>query len=151
MPTYRPVLERFVEHIELDRNTGCWIWKASKGTKGYGQIGFVKREVIGAHRVSYWLFIGDLPKGHSHEVHHKCKRFDCVNPNHLELLSRDDHGAVHVKAECPHGHNYEKDGYYVVRHDGKTWRACKECSKAKDRRLKHAKLFRDIHIAASTG
>lgn len=89
MPQYRPLLDRFVEKFELDRETGCWNWTACLSRKGYGkfQVGG-KGGCIEAHRVSFEIFYGIVP--HGTEVHHTCRNRRCVNPNHFDLLSHRD-------------------------------------------------------------
>lgn len=62
--------------------TGCWEWLGKPSSNGYGRICY-KRERDAAHRVSYRLFIGDIPK--ELQVCHKCDTPMCVNPFHLFL------------------------------------------------------------------
>ena len=64
---------------------GCWLWTASPGTYGYGQIS-VDGRPVGAHRVAYQLVFGEIPK--RHELDHLCRRHGCVNPMHLEPVTR---------------------------------------------------------------
>jgi len=58
---------------------GHWIWIGADGGR-YGQIK-VLGKVEQAHRVSYELFIGEIPEGHG--VLHRCDICLCVNPEHL--------------------------------------------------------------------
>ncbi len=58
----------------------CWIWKKCTNTDGYGSIwAFNKGWRI--HRLSYFLFIGEIPKGLL--VCHTCDKPACFNPAHL--------------------------------------------------------------------
>lgn len=72
------------EHPELGQ---CWLWTAgiNKGT-GYGSFARRHGEGIDAHRFSYELARGSIPE--KHDVHHVCLRRACVNPAHLEAVTR---------------------------------------------------------------
>jgi hypothetical protein len=69
------LLNRVVE------DNGCWIWVGAKSGSGYGKVFFTRKEYILAHRLSYQLFIGEIPKGLF--ICHKCDTPACVNPDHL--------------------------------------------------------------------
>ena len=81
------VARRFMERVEYDTNGGCWLWSGAV-REGYGRIRRGKR-VTGAHRVSYEMFVEDIPAhgptAHGMVVRHKCDVTHCVNPAHLEL------------------------------------------------------------------
>lgn len=83
---------RFLAKIEVDPNTGCWNWTASKNAKGYGWFGYRGRTVK-AHRWAYvHLGPGPIPAGAKldhflmNESADLCSR-RCVNPDHLEPVS----------------------------------------------------------------
>lgn len=47
------------------------------------------------HRLMYRLFIGEVPEGMV--IHHRCRTTDCVNPDHLELMTRSGHTMHHER------------------------------------------------------
>jgi hypothetical protein len=72
--------DRFSRHI--DRTGSCWIWIGTLDALGYGRVrvGGVLRP---AHRVSYELFVGQIPEGAY--VRRSCGDPLCVRPEHLYL------------------------------------------------------------------
>jgi len=72
----------FEELYIPEPNTGCYLWlEAIRKNDGYGAKRHKKVDL--AHRVSYVLFIGPIPRGF--RVLHTCDVRSCVNPGHLRL------------------------------------------------------------------
>jgi hypothetical protein len=69
----------------LKQPNGCWLWNGALNKDGYGVFG-IKAE--GAHRASYKMYKGEIPKGIL--VCHKCDIPRCVNPDHLFLGTQLD-------------------------------------------------------------
>ena len=69
--------ERFWSKVE--KTPGCWLWTASRGNHGYGQIGVSypdrkKWKIVPAHRVSWELINGPIRSGLSaHTKERPCR------------------------------------------------------------------------------
>ena len=110
----------------------CWNWLGELSGSGYGRI-TIDSKKISAHRYFYETIIGEIPKGL--ELDHLCSNKKCVNPLHLEPVTRSENmkraGAIRVKnrPNCPKGHEYNGKNLYINkdRKNNKMWRACRKC------------------------
>lgn len=101
--------ERFWSKIQVDHETGCWLWTASKATGGYAGFQTTDGSRRG-HRVAYETLVGPVPTGLC--LDHLCRVRHCVNPGHLEpvtnreniLRGRAPQAQNAVKSECIRGH-----------------------------------------------
>lgn len=73
---------RFFDMIAFGMSE-CWFWVASLNKHGYGKMSSKL-----AHRVSWNIHYGEIPKGL--QVLHKCDVPICVNPEHLFLGNHSD-------------------------------------------------------------
>ena len=124
-PSPRSLVDRFLDKIAAEPNSGCWLWVGSVHQNGYGKF----RTPAGmqwAHRFSYELHRGPIPD--DLQIDHLCRVKSCVNPAHLELVTakenirRRDVGLTH----CPQGHEYTPENTYR-RPSGK--RRCRICGR----------------------
>lgn len=69
------------EHFwaRVQKTDSCWLWTKTIDKKGYGEVHHTKRTF--AHRVSWMLHFGEIPKGLF--VCHHCDVRNCVRPDHL--------------------------------------------------------------------
>lgn len=84
------LINRFESKFIKGPEQECWIWNAYINKSGYGIIGHGERRGQNglAHRVSYMLNVGEIPKGLL--VRHDCDNPPCVNPSHLRLGNYQD-------------------------------------------------------------
>jgi len=110
---------------------------------GYPRIGVHYKKML-AHRVAYMDFIGAIPD--RAEIDHLCFNKSCVNPQHLEAVSKSENlrraGAVGLmdrrshNTHCKHGHPYNEENTHIT---PEGWRDCRVCGREKMRRLRRSK------------
>lgn len=71
------VRKRFEDKFYI--TPGCWIWTGSRNADGYGHFRY--GEIVKAHRFSYEMYVGEIPRGLL--IRHRCANPSCVNPEHL--------------------------------------------------------------------
>lgn len=129
--TYKSLEERFWPKVEKTP-IGCWNWLASLNGHGYGQFHLSNSQNIAAHIFAYRLVKGNIPKGL--ELDHLCRNRKCVNPDHLEPVTRKENlirGKTLVaqnlkRTHCPKGHPYSDENLTNwEKKQGK--RSCKTC------------------------
>jgi len=79
----KEVRKRFYKYV--DKFKECWIWRAGITASGYGVFS-LKRKQIRAHRMSYMLSKGKIPKGKL--IIHNCHNRRCVRPSHLKASTQ---------------------------------------------------------------
>lgn len=75
-------MEAFARHVIRTPDSQCWGWRAHMDKDGYPII-TNDGKPMRAHRVSYELHYGPIPKGMF--VLHHCDNPPCTNPQHLFL------------------------------------------------------------------
>lgn len=73
--------------------SGCRVMTVAPDRDGYTRVRHGGKR-FGSHRLAYEAFVGAIPEGF--EVHHECGVRCCVNPAHLQALSRDEHMQTHT-------------------------------------------------------
>lgn len=79
-----PIMDRIHAQVEVDPDTGCWIYQGRRNKGGYGRIGWQGTQIV-VHRITYQLLVGPVPEGL--QLDHLCNRPPCCNPEHLEPVT----------------------------------------------------------------
>lgn len=80
----------------VSKSEGCWMWTGRLMSAGYGEIRHTRETRVLAHRYSYALANGPIPKGK--QVLHKCNVALCVRPEHLYLGTDLENARDRLKA-----------------------------------------------------
>lgn len=103
----------------------CWIWRGTV-SGGYGTVWDGQR-VQWAHRLAWESVNGSIPDEMTVD-HFECRNTLCVNPQHLELVTRAENTARgnrnRIGLVCINGHVLEGDN---VAHTAKGRRYCRAC------------------------
>jgi hypothetical protein len=129
------MIERFFQKVHINIATGHWEWTGGKAGAGYALF-FIrktpKQTNIYAHRFSYLLHYGKVPKGL--EINHRCDLRSCVSPFHIQAITHQQNMLLGntiaarnaSRTHCPRGHPYDEKN---TRYSKNGWRMCRECHK----------------------
>ena len=122
--------ERLRDKIEIEPNSGCWLWTGNLDSRGYSRASVCNRS-IQVHALVYEMFVGAAPV-----IHHICRTKFCINPSHLQAVTRASHAKLHGnqyvnRTHCQRGHEYAVTAFSVRRG---IWRCCSACQKIRDKR-----------------
>lgn len=126
---------------KVDTSGDCWLWAGYVKPNGYATFypgGGNHIPKVYVHRFAYEAFRGPIPEGF--EVDHLCNIRHCVNPDHLEAVTKrenlDRRNATHgwrrlpppgrprrLRTHCKHGHPFDEGNTYW--HGG--YRYCRTC------------------------
>lgn len=149
MPRHEPQAVRFHKHYIPEPNSGCWLWIGAvikSGRKGvYGVLGKEREERLAfggsndlAHRVSYKLHKGALQD--SEEIDHTCVNTYCVNPDHLEIVTREENvRRAYFRRygnACKKGHPFTPENTWLEKNGMRHCRKCHADHEAKNRAAK---------------
>lgn len=95
-------LRAFFSKVDLVDDKGCWIWGSALTGAGWATY-----RGTSAYRFTYSWFVEQIPPGY--DVDHLCCNPLCVNPAHLEAVTRRENVLRMVRrrgwdTHCKRGH-----------------------------------------------
>lgn len=136
-PVDIPAKIRFWDHVDKTSSRNeCWLWRGRKDESGtgkhrrarYGRFTIPGARNMMAHRYAWELRNGKIPKGM--EIDHLCGITACVNPDHLEAVTRRENlrrAIGHRWGTCKQGHKIKGDNIYEYTSNGRKKRRCFRC------------------------
>ncbi|WP_329013123.1 HNH endonuclease [Micromonospora rifamycinica] len=122
--------DRFWSKVAGDSVEQCWLWQAATNNFGYGRFSVPGRAsgYVMAHRWAYEQMRADIPV--QLVLDHLCQNPTCVNPWHLEPVSRRVNALrgrlwESEKTHCAQGHPYDNTN---TRRTKRGHRACRTCT-----------------------
>lgn len=127
----------------IQKTETCWLWLNKPQAGGYGYTGAGWRKNKGqtclAHRAVYILIKGPIPDGMV--LDHLCRNKICVNPDHLEPVTRKENtyrceyapATINLqKTHCINGHELSGANLRISKQTSE--RVCRACGRAKTTR-----------------
>lgn len=118
---------------KLAINTDCWLWTGAVNSKGYPSTGNGRGSSMLAHRAAYEALRGPIPDGMT--IDHLCRVKLCLNPDHLEVVTRAENsrrGNFDIDTHCPRGHELTPENVYErIKPHGQLRRECRMCRREK--------------------
>jgi hypothetical protein len=136
---------------KVERNdSGCWIWQG--GSSGNYGVHTWRKKTTSAHRFAYRWFGGDIPDGY--DIDHLCCVYRCVNPAHLEPVTRKENLARYLKSRPPrvlcrnNRHAMTDDNIlHRVSAFGVPYIACRACREATEARREEKRRRKEFVLA----
>ncbi len=72
--------------VRVQKAAGCWLWTGDLNDRGYPTFALLHDRTVYAHRYAYELLVGPIPEGLT--LDHLCRVPACVNPDHLEPVTK---------------------------------------------------------------
>jgi hypothetical protein len=137
------IMQRVLSKVLPSNEDGCWLWGGYCSKDGYGEFSLrVKgrpNSKYRAHRLVWAAYRGEPDP--SLDLDHLCRIRACVNPSHLEMVTRRENLARGLtivapfiaQDKCSNGHPYTTETTYRYGPQMQ-WRRCRTCDQATSKR-----------------
>lgn len=130
------VEERFFSKVDKKKKNECWEWLGAKTKTGYGCFWPERRTTVTAHRFMYEIWY-ETEVLSINDVHHICYNKSCVNPLHLQELTKQKNTADafdRIK-ECINGHLKIPENLYYKANGTKDCKVCRRTYRQRKRQI----------------
>lgn len=130
-PKPKPAADRFAAKVL--KGDDCWTWTGATQAGGYGRFmaSSSPTVLVLAHRFAYEQAHGPIADGLT--IDHLCRNTSCVNPAHLEPVTREENALRASrnagKTHCDRGHEFTDANTYAAPSRPNV-RCCRACRKA---------------------
>ncbi len=147
--------KRFMDKIQIDPDSGCWLWQAAKTETGYGRFRNHDGKTVAAHRWAYENFKGKIPEGMG--LDHSCRVRHCVNPEHLSPATQWQNvrrGNLTNAKTCKNGHTRTSENTMIIKKTLSSGivtyiRSCRICARERNRETYRRRKAKEAAEAAS--
>ncbi len=135
----RTPIERFWQRVGRQPESDCWLWTGQITWRGYARF-FIDGRKCAAHRWIYEYVHGPILPDLT--IDHLCRVRRCVNPLHLEMVTRTENilrgeGVTAQNARkrtCIRGHPFTRTDY-------RGFRVCIICRRMNEAKHAHAGAY----------
>lgn len=114
---------------DVRKTDACWEFSGPIASNGYGRVSW-RGQRLYAHRVSYATFVGPLVD--TLTIDHLCRNTVCVNPAHLEQVTKPENSRRATRDICPRGHSLIGDNI-AYSNGNRPRRHCRLCMNRRGR------------------
>lgn len=112
-----PLIERLMDRVHPEPNSGCWLWTGGVNGNGYGLSFLPGGKMVTAHRAMLIAHGATLTS--EDVVMHRCDMPGCVNPEHLQIGTQADNMRdMNAKNRHRPSHKIPPDWRERIRKDG---------------------------------